>query len=348
MGTTPFQRENHYVPCVYLKRFSAPYGRVETYRLLVSHPNASLWKKQSPRAIAYHSHLYTRMTAAGPSDEFEKWLERDFETPAEGPLRKATSDEQLSADDWKHLVRFAAAQTVRTPARLYEHIQRWEKRMPEFLDDVFRKSIERLKRAKETGEEFPPVSPEYRDLIPVRVTTELKEGRPHGTLRSEIVLGRGTWLFSIKHLLTRTLAVLHQHRWTVLKAPDGLNWFTSDDPVIRLNFYGGDKYDFRGGWGNPGSEILLPLSPRHVLYTKVGERPAQRGTVVSRQEAEMIRRCIAEHAHRMIFAVSPVDDLPELRPRVIDDELVRTEREQWRKWHDEQVAAERALMDKEP
>ena len=43
-------------------------------------------------------------------------------------------------------------------------------------------------------------------------------------------------------------------------------------PVLRLNYYKPGQYDFRGGWGNPGSEVLMPLSPRHLLYVQVGKK----------------------------------------------------------------------------
>ena len=44
------------------------------------------------------------------------------------------------------------------------------------------------------------------------------------------------WFYTMKHVLTDTLKVLHGHNWVILKAPAGLGWFTSDDPVICLNF----------------------------------------------------------------------------------------------------------------
>lgn len=127
--------------------------------------------------------------------------------------------------------------------------------------------------------------------------------------------------------------------------PDELTWFTTDDPVVRLNYYGDGRYDFKGGWGNPGTEIFLPLDPRHLLYTKVGERPPRRGWVVPRAEAEMIRRFIAEHAHRFIFAASPDAEVPKLRPRIVDLALLRDEDEQWRRWQGDQTNAERELID---
>ena len=72
------------------------------------------------RGIAYYSRLYTRITSVGPSDDFEKWLEHEYEAPAASALERAVGDERLSPPDWQHLVRFAAAQDLRTPARLLE------------------------------------------------------------------------------------------------------------------------------------------------------------------------------------------------------------------------------------
>ena len=70
------------------------------------------------------------MVAGRESDDIEKWLNREFETPAEEALRKVTSDRRLTPDDWKRLIRFLAAQDVRTPAHLIEDLQRWDKLFP--------------------------------------------------------------------------------------------------------------------------------------------------------------------------------------------------------------------------
>ena len=177
-----------------------------------------------------------------------------------------------------------------------------------------------------------------------RLTTEIEPGQTIGKLKGETIAGRALWLFGIRHLLTQTANILHKHRWTILAPPADMNWFTSDYPVIRLNFHGSDKYDFGGGWGSPGTEIFFPLSPRHLLYTQVGKQPPRRGDTLPRVQAEMIRRFIAEHAHRMIFAAEKDNEVPKLHPRTVNAHLFKDEKEQWRKWHEEQTAAERELM----
>jgi hypothetical protein len=329
---------------MYLKRFGASPGRVSTYRILVAHSRVPVWKETPVKGIAYHAHLYTRIVSGIQTDEIEKWLNAEFETPAEEALKRATSGSRLSPTDWHNLVRFLAAQDVRTPARLSENLQRWNEIVPAILDNTLREAVSKLEAARKTGETINVTKTANSEYIPLRVTTEREPGQEFGKLKSELIMGRGLWLFSMKHALANTAKVLHNHKWSILMPPDDLTWFTSDDPVVRLNYYGNGKYDFNGGWGNPGTEIVLPLDPRHLLYTKVGERPQRRVSVVPRNVAKMMRHFIAEHAHRFIFAASADTEVPRLRPRIVDAALLRDERQQWLKWNEDQTIAERELM----
>lgn len=54
-----FQKDNHYVPRLYLKRWADANNKVNTYRLLVPHQRRPLWKRRSAKGLAYHEHLYT-------------------------------------------------------------------------------------------------------------------------------------------------------------------------------------------------------------------------------------------------------------------------------------------------
>jgi hypothetical protein len=93
----------------------------------------------------------------------------------------------------------------------------------------------------------------------------------------------------MKHRLTKTLKVLHKHKWMILEAPARLVWFTSDDPVVCLNFGSDFDYDFNGGWNRRRGIILFPLSPRHLMFTEIGTTsyPSQ---VPSRYHARLFRR----------------------------------------------------------
>jgi hypothetical protein len=123
VGKRQISKDNHYVPQLYLKRW-ANEGRVWTYRLLVPHPKCPVWRPYSLGAIGKQAHLYTKMTLSGESDEFERWLCEDFETPAEAVIDRVITDSRLTSKDWQILIRFAAALDARTPARLVEMLRR--------------------------------------------------------------------------------------------------------------------------------------------------------------------------------------------------------------------------------
>jgi hypothetical protein len=159
-----------------------------------------------------------------------------------------------------------------------------------------------------------------------------------------MVVGRGVWLFAMRSILAGAGAqALHNHRWSILAPHDGLEWCTSDDPVILLNYYGAGRYDFGGGTGSNGTEIFLPLSPRHMLYTRIGKRPPPRGGKFSQEDTKKLRRIIAEHAYGMILVRSPDEEIPSIRPRVENEEQFRNEQLSWQSWHEEQNAAEQQL-----
>jgi hypothetical protein len=342
-----FTRDNHYVPSLYLKHFASESGHLHRYRMLVSKPTIREWKRVHVSGVGYHSHLYTRTLAHGDSDEIEKWLNQDFEEPAKRSICKAVNDERLEKEDYRLLVRFLAAQIVRTPAFLIENLPRWREQMKTQLEESSKNLRKELERAHATGRPIrkePAVS--NSEYFPLRVTSELSQDGKSGMIKTETVVGRGTWIFSMRHLLTSTLNRLSDHRWTILSAEDDLPWFTTDDPVVRLNFRSPSDYDFKGGWGVPKTNIFLPLSPKHLLFTQVGEKTYQRGEVLPRHMAIMLRRMIAEHAHRYVFSPYKDPAIHQYKPRVVDAEAVKNEQEEWRRWHEEQSAAERELLSK--
>lgn len=338
-----FSRNNHYVPRSYLKRWASEDGRVWTYRILVPNSNSHKWKLFSTKGIAYRSDLYTRVVVDGQTDEVERWLDREYEAPTEPVITKVISERRLTPDDWKHLIRFLAAQDVRTPARLLESIRRWNQDMPDLMQNTLEEFVHDLELSRAQCRQITLNNTPNSELIPMSVLTTRDPQTDIATLTVQSVAGRGLWLFSIKHLLTRTVNALLGHKWTILRSPKGLSWCTSDDPVIKLNYHRKGNYDFKGGWGSKGTEIMLPLSPDHLLYTKIGEKPPRRGTIAPMDMAKMIQQFTAEHAYRFIFAVKSDPMIEHLRPRIESKHLFDEEKEQWKRWHEHNVDAEREL-----
>jgi len=338
------KRDNHYVPDSYLKRWAGGDGKVWAYRILVSHANERLWKSYSSKSIGYQKHLYTRMVAGGESDAIENWFESEFETPVSSVFQRVVADEVLSAEDWRLLIRFLAAQDVRTPANLIERLRQWGEVLPKLMDESLARSVRKLKKAKRTGIPLSMASPiEDLDQFPARTLIRPSENEKEAVVQVEATIGRSLWLWSVKHLLTSTLNALHKHNWTILRSPPGIEWLTSDNPVVRLNYQTADVFDFKGGWDRLGTVIFMPLSPTHLLYTQVGSEPLKERTA-SLFLAAQIQRFTIEHAHRYVFGRSADRQVALWRPRTVNRDAVHAEAEQWRNWHPEQSEAELEML----
>jgi len=335
--------KNHYVPECYLKRWESSSKKIYVYRTLVNHQNVPIWRPHSVSAIAYQKHLYTRVIAGGESDEIETWLDREFESPANAILEKVTSDSRLSPNDWEILIKFLAAQDVRTPARLFEHLQRAQKELPEILQNI----LDELQEKYDQGE-FDALKTKDKtqklEPFPLKVTTHIEEGADTGILKAETYVGRSTWIHSIRHVLEKTSKILHAHTWSIVKPAKGYFWPTSDNPVVKLNYYRPGNYDLKGGWGVKKGNILFPIGPEHAMFVQIGERPILKGTRLSSAQTSEFIKIIVENAHRMVFSINENRDLPLLRKRIVDRQILERENEEMHQWHQKNSLMEREYL----
>jgi len=339
MGLT---RDNHFVPQLYLKHFAKPSGEVYEYRILVSHASVPVWRSVNVAGTGYERNLYTRIVRGEEADDIEQWLNRDFETPATEPLQKVHANQELDRSDWEILIRFLASQIVRTPAFLVRNLPVWNRMTPMVLDQTLKDAEVQLREAKASGRRVVVDSAPHTEYFPLKVDrTNLPEEKKV-QFTAKVLVGRGLWFYTMKHMLTETLKVLYKHNWTILEAPAGLRWFTSDDPVICLNFRSESDYDFGGGWGRTKGNILFPLSPEHLMFTEIGSNSYPR-KVPSRFHTRLFRRMIAEHAHRRVYSLTEDDKIPQLMPRVVDARAFQNERALWEAWYEDQSNAEQAL-----
>lgn len=335
------RKDNHYVPKLYLKQW-AHKGQISTYRLLVPSENVPLWKEQSLKGIAYHQHLYTYLAGQEETDEFERWLDSEFESPAEEAIRRVIQEDRMFPEHWRRLVRFAVALDLRTPARLREFIRRQSETLQTLMDETIQRSVNEMEEAVRRNKPLPISSVESDALSLFKISIEaLPSGG--GQVKAETIVGRRLWIWQMRHLLTKTLGRIPIHRWTILHAPAGMSWPTSDNPLIRLNFHDSSNYDFGGGWAVKNGDILLPLSPRHLLYTCIGNQVWARGTTLDTRTARLIRKIIIEHADRYVFAQEP-SDIHLIRPRQVCPTTYKNERYAWKNWHIDQCQAEIELQ----
>jgi len=327
--------DNHYVPQLYLKQWAIN-GRIPTYSLLVAHHNAPLWKSRSPKGLAYHRNLYTNIVNGAENDELERWLDSEFEAPAERPLALATHDCRLEPDDWHKLVRFAVAQDVRTPARLREFMRRQAEQLPAMLDSAVKRVADKLISEDAAVHSVHGIE---ATGFPLKVSIEASEDQESGILRAEAIIGRSLWHWSIRRLLTGTIAKVPARGWSIVKPARGYLWPSSDSPLIRLNYWNENNYNFEGGWNAPLGDVLLPLSPTHLLHRCAGVRPKTPGTRLEVATTRQIIRIIIEHADRYVFAQQEFD-IESIRKRAVDAQLLKEERMAWESWNSDQAQAE--------
>jgi len=84
---------------------------------------------------------------------------------------------------------------------------------------------------------------------------------------------------------------------------------------------------------------MLPLSPRHLLYTKVGADLPDT-IALSWNKTDAIQKVLIEHAHRWVFAEEPIDNVRQILPRIVDPEQFQIERQAEERWHEEQRRGE--------
>jgi hypothetical protein len=340
---------NHWVPRSHLKRWSADGKTVSVYRLLVPNANMPRWKQRSIEYIAGAEHLYTSVRDPEGPDAFERWIKTEIEDPALEPLAKLASGGQISAEESRRVTRYVAALHERSPAAYIENTARWSKDLPGMMSSVLADLPARLEAAKRDGRRLQadcPTQP-LAERLPLKVTIRPAAEPGMSEVRAEIVNGREMWLASMRQQLTESIRLIGDVEWSVIVPNREARWFTSDHPVLRLNFTSWQQYDFGGGWGNHGSEVIVPLSPTRLLYRQAGHKHPPL-IFASPEQTLQIQRLVAEHAHRAIFAMGQPRQAERFRSRVVDADSYRQEQDEWRVWHERQSAAETTDADERP
>lgn len=342
---TQLRKNNHYVPQLYLKQWMKN-GKIPTYRLLVPNDGVHLWKDHSLKSIAYHQHLYSYLVGQEETDEFERWLSNEFEAPAEEAIHLAINDERMSQEHWKTLIRFAFAQDIRTPANLRSFLARQRDTMQQLMTETLETSVRHFDAATKAGTLIPNSKPVLTNPLPIKILiTKHPEGG--GTIEARTIVGRSLWLWSVRRLLTDTINKITNSHWTIVHAPPGLSWPTSDNPLIKLAYQDSKNYSFGSGWGVPNVDIIMPLSPKHLLHNCIGRRSWPRGTVLDKQTAQFLRKIIVKHADRYIFDKDK-SDIQNIRPRTVSLIAYNQERATWQNWGNEQSQAEADLFGEMP
>lgn len=176
-------------------------------------------------------------------------------------------------------------------------------------------------------------------LFPLKILLD----REKSIVEMKTVVGKGFYLHDLKHLLTSTVKVSERLNWQVIHAADGISFPTSDDPVICLDYNSERDYDFSGGWGKKHSNILIPISPKLLLFSEVGAKRKISGLDYSPAYSKLFREMIIRHAHRYVYADRPQKGMLALNARIVNRDIYEYEQQSIAEWHRENVEAERNL-----
>lgn len=307
---------------------------------MVSHPNVPDWVEQSIRSVTRQADLYTTLEGEEESDRVERHLTRVYEEPGQAAIERLLSNQRMSPLDWSSVARFTALQQMRTPLYFLEFVKRLNEQIPEGLAKVVKDYHER-----QDEDPTPSVTAQAAgsnhlgDTLRVSIQPAVGPGGETG-ITAEVSSARAAWLATISSMLVRLERVICQHRWRAIEPAGDAEWPLSDHPVLTLNYFRPDLYDFGAGWGRKGSEFLLPVSPRVAVCTQVGSNnhgPRQ----MTVEQTQSIQRFIAERAFRWIIARRGAGDwVSSVRLRTVNAEAYATEQEAWRNWHAGHTASE--------
>ncbi len=328
-------RNNHFVPQMYLDAWKNENNKVWTYDLLVPNENCNLWNERTTKSIASQQNFYIVLKDKEEADDIEKYLNEKFEMPASKPLKKAIKGEELSDDEWKAIINYIGCQIVRTPAFVSKMLNISKNK----LKDTFQQTISEIGKVlnnnpleelkKHTQEQD---HTEENKMFPLKIVDTGINCRDKRILKVETIIGKSYYLHEMMHLLSETIKVLHKHEWKIINLDERVKIPTSDDPVICLNYYSNNNYDFEGGWDNNGSEIIFPISPNKIIYTKVGVRDIQ--FKLDYNLSIKIKTMIVEHAYRRIFSIDNEKWITKTRKRYVNIDEFNREKKMLENWHE--------------
>lgn len=330
---------NHYIPQFYLRNWSQDGNSIFVYSLLVPDSRIPYWSCKKIKSIAVWNDFYTRNEGHKEIDDFEKWFDREFESHMKKVFDNLLKGQDMDKDESEKLSRFVGAQYMRTPARLNDLMARWRTEMPVLLDDVLQKVSKQLEENPKIMSRQPQIYEEV-NLLPIKVSVDKEKSQ----VKVDSLVGKGLYLFALKHALTKTISILKKHQWHIIHAADGVSFPTSDDPVICLNYNSEHEYDFKGGWGKENGNIIMPISPTLLLITQIGSDMPIKQLDYSEHWSKFFRKIIIEHAHRYVYAIEPQKGMLAINPRRVDAVLFEREKSIMAGWHGEQMEAEDQLL----
>ena len=277
----------HYVPRFYLRGFA------QNRRVAVYDRTTGVVDSLSPRNAAALEHFYTFIDE---SDRQRFELEALFgivEGRAGTALKSALCRSPLSFEDREYLALFLAMHAIRTPAALAESRSVREKAEHAKL----KLTVSSEAAAYELLKELEPADTSEAEL------------RDHAAKLFEMVSGNH-FRINVPDEAARAASLkswdtvartLFERDWTVVHAPSGSEYITSDSPVVLSPLSNTEHLPL--GYGSLHTHVLFPLS-RNAALVMNGDERRTRHADVRPEQVERFNSTLAADCYRYVIGGS--------------------------------------------
>ncbi len=338
-------RNNHYIPQLYLKRWSKN-GKIQDYKLLVSDNHVPTWNSHSIKKVGSQKNLYVRLEDNAEYDDIEHWLDKEFENPANNVIDKICAHKELTADEWTIIINFAIAQYVRTPS-FYQYVLKFGKEhVPSILDEVTN-NLSSL--TQDEIEKHEPIIKRDASLLPLTIKeTNIHPDENHTILEVGTVVGKNMWLMAIKHFLSSDSIInqyIHSFKWSIAYSDGSCAWPTTDNPFTIAKYTKSRGFDLikYEGIGHKKVAIIFPLAPNTVIIGSKN-RYFKRCFTADNNFATMIKKCIVDNAFMHVYAREEDSFISKYRARTVNEKAYRRITEEYNKWYDTYKELEAPLL----
>ena len=274
----------HYVSRFYLTGFA------QNRRVSVYDRTTGVVDHVTPKNAAAIEHLYTFIDERDRRRFEIEALFGIVESRAGTALKSAVSRASLSFEDREYLALFVAMHAIRTPAALAESRSVREKAEHARLKLIVSSEYEAYKLLKESK----PAETSEAELR--ELATKLFEmvSGDHFRISVPDEAARAgalkTW-----DTIARTL---FERDWTVVHAPSGSEYITSDSPVVLSPLSGTEHLSL--GYGSLHTHVLFPLSRTAALVMNGDER-RMRHADVRPEQVERFNSAVAADCYRYVI-----------------------------------------------
>lgn len=320
------KKNNHYVPQIYLKQWEQKH-KIYTYEVLVPNKNCPIWKRESISRTSSLDYLYLYDINDKISEELEDFFCFEIENQYQNFIDKLNNYSVLNENDFKYISKLIATQHLRTIGGYTRCQKVW---VDLFENGIINDTIEIMNKEFQEGilpRNVNKISSIDEKTLPIK-TSLVKENDESVFLKVDAIIGKSAWIYSMEYLFSNTYEVLNNVSWCVYEAPEHFNWVTSDDPVILLNCYDENTYDFNGGWASKNTCIIFPLSPKKLLFAQIGVEQDTFYKKASMDFARLIQKFIIEHAFLKVYSLKESSMVSSVRNRTVNrKEFLRIKKE---------------------